>query len=288
MVITGVLIWPSAPILWLQQKGDISLGTPGPAVAQVAQCLAAMKRSVDEAKPFDRVVIVGPVAPLPVAAPDLRPTERSSVRPVPGDSREVSAHDPLADLSPHFSLPTSMVSRLLRGFGYLLPVSAIEVGIRPMAGSAGVPVGELPALTQVREAMTSAVAEVRTVDGQTLLIVVGDGAAAHGENAPLARDDRSTTYDESVRQALEIGSPADLAQLLATPDENGPLPDRPLGLVLGSLGFWPLHLLTALDVMGPAKTYFYGAPLGVSYQVAGWSPMVAAGQRGGVAGGTSS
>lgn len=152
MVITGVLIWPSAPILWLQQKGDISLGTPGTAVAQVARCLAAMKRSVDEAKPFDRVVIAGPVAPRPVGAPDLPPTDRSSIRAVPEDSREVSTHDPLADLSPDFSLPTSMVSRLLRSFGYLLPVSAIEVGISPMAGSAGVPVGEQAAVTQVREA----------------------------------------------------------------------------------------------------------------------------------------
>lgn len=285
-MITGVLIWPSAPILWLQQKGDILLGTPDAAVSQLEQCLAAMKRSLDEAKPFDRVLIVGPVAPRPVARSDVAPIDRSSVRPVTQDG-EAPRHDPLAELSPEFSLPTSMVSRLLRGFGYLLPVSAVEVGIWPVAGSAGVPVGEHPAMTQVRDVMISTAAQITTTPGHALLIVVGDGAAGHGENAPFARDDRSAPYDEKVRRALEVGSATGLARLLDAPDETGSLPDRPVGLVLGSLGFWPLHLLTAIGVMAPAKTYFAGAPLGVGYQVAGWAPIVGAGQLGGVAGGIS-
>jgi len=95
------------------------------------------------------------------------------------------------------------------------------------------------------------------------LLVIADGAACHGDDAPGRRDDRSTGFDAAISAALAAGSPAALSAACA---------DRSLaGDLLASVE--PLDVLARLAATGPpaaADVLFAGAPAGVGYWVASW------------------
>ncbi len=95
------------------------------------------------------------------------------------------------------------------------------------------------------------------------LLVIADGAACHGDDAPGRRDDRSTGFDAAVSAALAAGSPAELSAACA---------DRSLACaLLASVG--PLDVLARLAATGPpamAELLYADAPVGVGYWVASW------------------
>jgi len=98
---------------------------------------------------------------------------------------------------------------------------------------------------------------------RTGLLVIADGSACHGDDAPGKRDDRAAGFDAALAGALAAGDPVALlsacadrelaAQLLSTVD--------PLAL---------LALLTARRPPAVADLQYAGAPLGVGYLVASW------------------
>jgi hypothetical protein len=95
------------------------------------------------------------------------------------------------------------------------------------------------------------------------LLVIADGAARHGDNAPGRRDDRSTGFDAAIAGALAAGSPADLSSACA---------DRSVAVqLLASVD--PLDVLARLASTSPpaaAELRYADAPLGIGYWVANW------------------
>jgi hypothetical protein len=95
------------------------------------------------------------------------------------------------------------------------------------------------------------------------LLVIADGAACHGDDAPGRRDDRSTGFDAAVARALAAGSPADLSSACA---------DRSLSVeLLASVE--PLDVLARLASTSPpaaAELRYADAPVGIGYWVANW------------------
>jgi len=94
------------------------------------------------------------------------------------------------------------------------------------------------------------------------LVLVADGAACHGPKAPRAEDSRAKAYDDEVCAALASGQPGRLAQI-----------DVDLAQELGASGpqVWPV-LFTAAGSDGIGEVLWSGAPYGVGWAVATWSP----------------
>ena len=95
------------------------------------------------------------------------------------------------------------------------------------------------------------------------LLVIADGSACHGDDAPGRRDDRAAAFDAALAEALAAGNPAALRTAAA---------DRALGrALLASVD--PLAVLALLTDQRPptsADLLYAGAPLGVGYLVASW------------------
>ncbi|MET0964938.1 MAG: hypothetical protein ABWZ02_00990 [Nakamurella sp.] len=245
MVLSGVAVCPGAPFL----------------LAGVAEALAARMNLVVEAC---RAAVRG----LPEAdSVTLLTTGRSTpdglaFRELPVGSAIPMTSVQRSDLQlPPINLPTSpprtattppvmdpavgtMVgAALLDNAGCTWPVTAVEV-VDP-AGTANM----LLPLTKSSE--------------RVALLVIADGAACHGDDAPGRRDDRSTGFDAAISAALAAGSPAELSAACA---------DRSLaGDLLASVE--PLDVLARLAATGPpaaADVLFAGAPVGVGYWVANW------------------
>lgn len=97
------------------------------------------------------------------------------------------------------------------------------------------------------------------------LLVLADGAAAHGPSAPGGQDPRAAGLDRRITAALAAGRPADLAA--ATRPTADPAPVDLLAWVGG------LQLLAAWTMGRPprqAELLAYAAPFGVGYPVAAW------------------
>jgi hypothetical protein len=95
------------------------------------------------------------------------------------------------------------------------------------------------------------------------LLVVGDGAAMHTAKAPGHLDERSGPFDDAVAAALRDADPAGLAAL-----------DPDLARELWAIGRAPWQVLAGAAV-GRAWTgelLYTGAPFGVGYHVAVWTP----------------
>ena len=95
------------------------------------------------------------------------------------------------------------------------------------------------------------------------VLVIADGAACHGDDAPGKRDDRAGAFDAAVADALAAGSPTQLAAACA---------DRPLAqeLLAAVDPLAVLARLTAADPPDEAELLYSGAPFGVGYWVASW------------------
>ena len=95
------------------------------------------------------------------------------------------------------------------------------------------------------------------------VLVIADGAACHGDDAPGRRDDRSTSYDAALAAALTIGDPDALGLACA---------DRELASELLAI-VDPLDVLARLTATKPpdaSELLYVGAPTGVGYLVASW------------------
>ena len=95
------------------------------------------------------------------------------------------------------------------------------------------------------------------------LLVIADGSACHGDDAPGRRDDRADAFDADLAAALGAGDPVALASVAGQRELAGEL--------LAAVD--PLGVLAALTVDDPpssAALLYAGAPLGVGYLVASW------------------
>jgi len=136
-------------------------------------------------------------------------------------------------------------AHLMRAAQHAVPTWALEVS--PAVSSAGHP------------------PELNT-DGpdRVTVLVIADGAACHGDNAPGRRDDRSDAFDAALARALAAGDPAALADACRNPE-------LPADAVMASVN--PLALLADLTRSAPpdaADLLYSGAPFGVGYFVASW------------------
>ena len=111
--------------------------------------------------------------------------------------------------------------------------------------------------------MATALADRERCPERISLLVVADGSACHGDDAPGRLDDRAVPFDAAVTDALAAGDPARLRNACA---------DRVLaGQLLATVD--PLAVLALLTEDRPpqaADVLFAGAPLGVWYVAASW------------------
>ena len=109
----------------------------------------------------------------------------------------------------------------------------------------------------------AAAASVVAAADRIALLVIADGAACHGDDAPGRRDDRSTAFDAALAAALTMGDPDALGRACA---------DRELAADLLAI-VDPLDVLARLTAPTPpdaAELLYAGAPMGVGYLVASW------------------
>ena len=156
---------------------------------------------------------------------------------------------PAGMAAPAPSVATLVGAHLLCAARHLTPTSAVEVMV---GGPAGVTVALPPELSPAGRA------------DRVTLLVIADGAACHGDNAPGRRDDRSGAFDAAVARALAAGDPAALREACRDPE-------LPAEGVMASVR--PLALLADLTGAVPpdtAELLYSGAPFGVGYFVASW------------------
>jgi hypothetical protein len=103
-----------------------------------------------------------------------------------------------------------------------------------------------------------------TADGRAALLVMGDGAACHGEKSPGYADPRAEPFDAAVVEALVDG---DTARLLAL--------DPALAAQLLAAGRAPWQVLAGAAAHAGRRwrglLRYAAAPYGVGYFVASWS-----------------
>jgi len=152
-------------------------------------------------------------------------------------------------VAPAPSVAILVGAHLLCAARHATPTSALEVMI---GGPAGVAVDLPPELSSAGG------------PDRVTMLVIADGAACHGDNAPGRRDDRSGAFDAAVARALAAGDPAALREACRDPG-------LPAQAVMASVG--PLALLADLTGAVPpdtAELLYSGAPFGVGYFVASW------------------
>jgi hypothetical protein len=106
-------------------------------------------------------------------------------------------------------------------------------------------------------------AECAAADDPVGLLVLGDGAATHGEKAPGHLDVRAAPFDAAVAGALARADPAGLAAV-----------DPELAAELLAVGRAPWQVLAGATAGGRwrGELLHSAAPFGVAYHVAVWSP----------------
>lgn len=105
-------------------------------------------------------------------------------------------------------------------------------------------------------------ARIAAFPGRTALLVMGDGSARREERSPGYVDGRAVPFDDEVAAALARGDPARLAAL-----------DPALATELAAAGRAPWQVLAgAAGQPWRADLLYSGAPYGVGYFVATWSP----------------
>ena len=169
---------------------------------------------------------------------------------LPGDAcgDGAAGDDAAASTDPGPSVATLVGAHLLRAARHATPTTALEV-------SAG---GSAPVSADIPPALNTGGLDRVTV------LVIADGAACHGDDAPGRRDDRSDAFDAALACALAAGDPAALADACRNPE-------LPADAVMASVN--PLALLADLTRSAPpdaADLLYSGAPFGVGYFVASW------------------
>jgi len=188
---------------------------------------------------------------------------------LPGPPAQPSAL--LADLlsrSPPIADPGTVAASV----GTIVGASLLAAGADP-SGAASTDhrtatrtAARVPAVAiEVSDPMATAVMIAGLVNGPdgVALLVVADGAACHGDDAPGRHDDRSGPFDAVLAHALGNGDP----QALLRACDPGPAAE-----LLASTK--PLEVLALLTQNAPptsAELLYAGAPRGVGYLVATWS-----------------
>jgi hypothetical protein len=115
---------------------------------------------------------------------------------------------------------------------------------------------------QCRALGAALAAQAADVPGPVGLLVVGDGAATHTEQAPGHLDPRAAAFDAAVTDALRAADTDALAALDAT-----------LAAELMAVGRAPWQVVAGATGPGWRGELLYtGAPYGVAYHVAVWTP----------------
>lgn len=207
---------------------------------------------------------VGPAQRVLVVAPGA--VDRSVVGSVHAGAAAAGVPDHLL---------TSAVPRvaLERGPGTPQPVAGSPgtgavVGIR-LALDAGAPDARLHVLEVARgpRSLLRAIGAAAVASVPTALVVVGSGAARHGDGAPLPHDDAAATVDGALRTALDAGGPAARDALAAL--------DAGQAAALGTTGWAPWQVLVgALDTVAaplPAPAVLHaGAWRGAAHAAVAW------------------
>ncbi len=165
--------------------------------------------------------------------------------------------------------------------GYGVPVE-VSLSASPGQGVATLPLSVTVGVWLLREAGYAGLVHARVVrdqatpdecaqlgariaafPGRTALLVMGDGSARREERSPGYVDDRAVPFDEEVAAALAKGDLAALAAL-----------DPALATELSAVGRAPWQVLAgaAQGQAWHADLLYSGAPYGVGYFVATWSP----------------
>lgn len=100
--------------------------------------------------------------------------------------------------------------------------------------------------------------------GPGAILVLGDGAAMRGDDSPGTRHPADVGFDDAVAAALAAGDATALSAL-----------DPRLGAEVHSTGVAPWRLAgnCLRDVPVSAELLYYGAPFGVAYLAATWTPL---------------
>jgi hypothetical protein len=96
---------------------------------------------------------------------------------------------------------------------------------------------------------------------RSVLVVLGDGAAARSQAAPGHIDDRSFPYDDAVAAALDTGDATALAELAARSEAAD--------LLVTGRHTWPLAA-SLLSAVAEARLTHRSDPFGLTYVVATW------------------
>lgn len=172
----------------------------------------------------------------------------------------VGGPPPAVTMMPSSAVPTSSVGTMV---GASLLAGRILAGAAN--GQASAPSGRTTAIEITGDpADVAGMLTDRVHSSERMaLLVIADGSARHGDEAPGRRDDRSASFDAALARALDAGDPRSLRVACA---------DRDLGrTLLASVDpLMVLALLTEQHPPGSADLLFAGAPLGVGYLVASW------------------
>lgn len=231
-MIVAAAVVPGAPFL--------VPGVADPIAARTSELTAACRQAVGGLSGADRIVLVS-------AARWPSPARRLPPGTVPGGSplrrRDLGDGAPPVIDPAVGSIVGAAVLRRARPELDLTRVLMVETGADPTAAAALITAPE--------------------DESRIGLLVVADGAAAHGEHAPGRRDDRSAEFDDALAAALGDGDPAALARACA---------DRDLGRQLLAVTdpLRVLALLTAAEPPTGAELLYCAHPYGVGYLVAGW------------------
>ncbi|MGQ0572607.1 MAG: hypothetical protein ACT4RN_00205 [Pseudonocardia sp.] len=168
----------------------------------------------------------------------------------------VVALDTRAGAAPPIIAPDPELPLPLLVAGWVLGAAAVEVAARGELVDAATSAGECVRLGTALAAECAASAE------PVGLLVVGDGAATHTEQAPRHLDERAGPFDATVAAALAAADPAALAAL-----------DPDLGTALCAAGRAPWQVLAGATADGSwtGELLYSGAPFGVAYHVAVWT-----------------
>lgn len=244
-MIISAAVCPGAP--WL-------LPGVAPQLAAVASTIsAACRAAIHGLRGADEIVALVPARRRSVDAAAGRPTRggatagppprRAPAGPRLTVTRSDRSHGPAQDIG------TAVAAHLLATAGIDGPVTLIEVD------DAGRP-------TDGRPVRPASLADPHRRTG---VLVLADGAAAHGPAAPGREDPRSADWDRALAAALAAGSPTALAA--ATAVDADPAPAELLARVAG------LRVLAAWTGDRPparAAVLAQAAPFGVGYVVARW------------------
>jgi hypothetical protein len=174
-------------------------------------------------------------------------------------------HPGVHDTFARFGVPLSVRLGRAAGEPARLPLSLLVGGwLLDRAGAAAVVGRSVPDSAPPAECVSLG-REIADSADRVAVLVLGDGSACRGEQAPGYHDPRAQAYDDAVAAALAVADSRALLDL-----------DPDLSARLKAAGRAPWQVLAgaAQSAGHPwhGKLSYYAAPYGVAYFVATWEP----------------